>query len=103
MRTPLKLGLLVGIGIGALSLAAPAAHAFVSTLTATNDADLGAGPFGTVTVTLTNNNTTAHIVFDALPNYYFIDSSIADVNINTSGSFTVSGFSATAAPGSTGT
>lgn len=88
--------------IGALALAAPSAHAtFISTLNKTNDSQLGAGPFGTVDVTLVNS-TTAHVVFTSDANYYFIDSSIADVQVS-SNNFTVSNFSATSAPGSTGT
>jgi len=82
-------------------MGSPAQAVFMSTLTKTNDAQLGSGPFGTVQVSLISS-TTAHVLFTALPNYYFIDSSIADVQVS-SNNFTVSSFSATAAPGSTGT
>jgi hypothetical protein len=81
--------------------AAPAQADFISTLNFTDNNTLGTGPFGTVDVNLTSN-TTALVTFTADSGYYFIDSSIADLQVNAS-SFTVGGFSATAAPGSTGT
>ncbi len=87
---------------GAFALAAPAALAtpitttFTSTLNFTNDTALGSGPFGTVDVSLTG--TTATITFTADAGFEFIDSDVADVNVNAS-SFT---FCQTAAACTTG-
>lgn len=88
---------------GALALAAPAAHAdFISTLnTFDNNGTFTTGDFGTVDVALTSS-TTATVTFTSASGFYFIDSSIADVQVNAT-TFTVTGFSATAALGSTGT
>jgi hypothetical protein len=54
-----------------------------------------AGPYGTVTIDLTSP-TTALITFTADAGFLFIDSSIADVNVNaTAGTWTIGGFSET--------
>jgi len=108
-RKHFKIG--VAAWLGGTALAAllcagvPSAQAviidsFPSTLTVTQDAALGTGPFGTVEVDL-NSSTTATITFTAASGFYFIDSSIADLEVNAA-TFTVGGFSATLAPGSTG-
>jgi PEP-CTERM motif len=97
MRTS-RIGLAVFAAAG-LALAAPAAHAdFISTLnfSETN----GTGPFGTVDVNLTSS-TTAVVTFTAAAGYYFIDSNIADLQVNAS-TFTVTDFSATPATDSSG-
>jgi hypothetical protein len=76
------------------------ADSFTFDLTVGNSALSGnPGPYGTVTVDLTTP-TTATVTFDANAGggFLFIDSSIADVNVNAT-SWTISGFSETNPPG----
>jgi len=91
-----------GTALAALLCAGvPSAHAdFISTLNTGPGGTTGT-TFGTVDVAL-NADGTALVTFTAAPGFFFIDSSIADVQVNAS-TFTITGFSATAAPFSTGT
>lgn len=97
---------LVGLlGVTATPAQASPSGTFVSKLNIANDAIspfLPSGSFGTLTITLVNP-TTATATFTASANsqfqYAFIDSSIADLNVNAS-SFTASGFTGTPLNGS---
>jgi hypothetical protein len=78
---PPRFGLATLAAVGALALTTPVAHAdFISTLNFTNDSALGSGPFGTVDVSLSGN--TATIIFTAAAGYGFVDSNVADLQVN---------------------
>jgi hypothetical protein len=93
-------------GLAGALVAAPASATVVDTTpfvsTLDNPASLGgfSAPFGTVTVQVNSSGTSATVTFQANdsnaggPFYAFIDSSIADVNVN-AGSWTIGNFSGT--------
>jgi len=68
--------------------------------TLSSSGTLGSGPFGTVDVHQTSS-TTATVTFTANSGFLFLDSGIADVNVNAS-SWVVSNFGGTALPGFSG-
>lgn len=87
LKTTGAAGLLAGAAAMVFALTAPAANAsevpttFSSTLTVANDALSGTtGPYGTVDVSLSGQDAT--ITFTADSGYAFVDSNVADVNVN---------------------
>ncbi len=96
----LKFGLFAFLAVALLLPSTGRADTFTSLLSTGNTAISGfTGPYGTVTIDLTSS-TTAMITFTAnstaTNNFYFIDSSAAAVNVNST-DFTLSGLTGTAA------
>jgi hypothetical protein len=80
MKIGVRLFFVTLVCVACIPLASPATCGFVSPLNVTETAGT-TGPFGDVCVNL-ESATTALITFTAAPTYTFVDSSIADVQVN---------------------